>query len=1321
MSSFSSPRGSPRYDPRRRRRHQPLARSTSIFGALKNLVTAPFSWLGVNTDFEDTPGKRRRNPQPAASESSEQETSEPRSKRKRIYSPEVSPPPAQRPQASFQQEESAVGYLDPPENLIGEIAAPRTRLTGHGRSSSLAVPSQRQPDPYNRHSHSPTASTSYARPVGIVRTQSMDPPAVLGMSSSRGAVQTLGALSRDVSMESAYQPYGRDATLSPSRSSFRLRTSLTPQPTGQVFGPTPHQRTRDPSEPPPLTSLMSNPVFVKPPQIKQQPQLLVHQPTVTLGILAEEQRRDGSPMRQHSTLLLNKSGSSSDMAISSATSHRPINAAERALHDLDVYKTPLLPSRLRGSTTIPDMFKPKRLPTPVLMTKRQDDKPRLGMSDKQKGRDAEQESAGVKPYAGRGGMKKLLARRRQEEEEEREEERETTIQTDQGEEEDEDMEKDIGRENIPRGKAGVKPTESQVPAVLPLAVPDFASIPSTGRATSLRVGRNTTNRKHISHPFARPKNRFSARYDDDESDESMSTSQASPTSEDVVKAVPPPLFQVPAGFSFAKDSAPIKHDTSDAKEPPIASLPFSLSKSTTPSTSAAPSPSQIPVEEPRKPPTSVFAQLSRSSPSAPPAADTAPSAESTLASAAATTLVPSISLTPATPRPPSPAANSAPAQSAAPNTAAPTVSASPAVPNFFANSSIFSKPGVTITPPAPTPSITSAPAQDREKVQSSGVKEDSAPVPAFQFPQTSTFGSGSSTTIGNTEAKTAPSSTSLFGNAPSTAPSFLGGSNGTSKSLFSASATPAKEPSGPTLAPSLFVDTSVKTSAPATSAFSFGPPAKTTEQPDVSAKSFTFGEPAKAPEAPAASASQPFSFNAPAKPAEPVAPSPFSFAAPKPAETKEVEQKSSLQPSLFPNTPAVTPAFTGFGAAAASGTSTEAPKTGFTFGRPATSSATSTSTIQSPKPLFGGDTSSGFSFARPSSSPAAEAPTPVKSPFTFGAAPTTPPVTSGEKPAFSFGAPAPTASSGAGPMLFGAPGGGSNGADVSSKPFAFPTASTPTRSITPPRTDQEVLMDESPVRGGGMNMNGNGKEEAPKPSGGFSFGAPSASGTSLFGQASQRTSSPFSFGGAPASGPFGAKPEAAPEVKPASTFRGFGSSPSTGFGGFGQRAPESTQSPLSPSPFASSAPFGQPTPPTTTSTFAFGGQSGGSNAFGQAAASGPSAPASPSTFGAPGAFSFGTPTSATAPPNPFGFGSSQPVSPAGGNAGLPQSATATNPPFSFGSSPATPQAPASPFGAPAAPLPPTGGGTLFTMGAAPAPAPQQRTIKKLPTRRGGKR
>jgi len=160
---------------------------------------------------------------------------------------------------------------------------------------------------------------------------------------------------------------------------------------------------------------MANPMFVRPPPEPSHQRNLSKEPVITLGSLVDSQRSTRSPSRPHSSLLFGPQGSISD----ASSSARPVNAAEKALHELDIYKTPLLPSRLRGSTTIPDMFKPKpmRSHTPIFMRSAKDEIPKRG-----KGKGKKKEVNDTKPYAGEGGMKKLLARRRQEEEEEKRQE-----------------------------------------------------------------------------------------------------------------------------------------------------------------------------------------------------------------------------------------------------------------------------------------------------------------------------------------------------------------------------------------------------------------------------------------------------------------------------------------------------------------------------------------------------------------------------------------------------------------------------------------------------------------------------------------------------------------------------------------------------------------------------------------------------------------------------------------------------------------------------------------------------------------------------------
>lgn len=262
-------------------RRQPLARSTSLLGTLKNIVTAPLSWFGQDDDFEDTPGKRRRlGPSGDAGDTTEDGGS--RKKRLRVNSPE---------------KEDQMGYLDPPGQIFQQ---PRSAPPGGSftklpslasypasinRSTSVQTPSnsvRRISSRNNRHTVSPLRTSSAQADI-LSRTMSMDPPA--RQQLGRDVTMTPH---RDANRYSMSLP--RDASVSPTRSPFRMRTSLTPQPTGANFGPSFQQRRERTSEPPTMEELMANPMFVRPPPEATHQRNQSKEPTVTLGSLVESQR-----------------------------------------------------------------------------------------------------------------------------------------------------------------------------------------------------------------------------------------------------------------------------------------------------------------------------------------------------------------------------------------------------------------------------------------------------------------------------------------------------------------------------------------------------------------------------------------------------------------------------------------------------------------------------------------------------------------------------------------------------------------------------------------------------------------------------------------------------------------------------------------------------------------------------------------------------------------------------------------------------------------------------------------------------------------------
>jgi nucleoporin NUP1 len=183
------------------------------------------------------------------------------------------------------------------------------------------------------------------------------------------------------------------------------------------------------------------------------------------------------------------------------------------------------------ANVIPDMFKSRRASRPVLMS---DDREK-STAKKNKGPVVND----TKPYAGEGGMKKLLARAKLEAEKERAREKD-----------------DGGGQNVddPREEAS-GPSSVPLPPPPPLVTSDWfrSAVSGTSTATSgssLRVGRQKTSRNHIQRPS---KSRFSAVYED-EGDDTMEDDERSKERrmlEEAAKKVP--QFNISSGFTFAKD------------------------------------------------------------------------------------------------------------------------------------------------------------------------------------------------------------------------------------------------------------------------------------------------------------------------------------------------------------------------------------------------------------------------------------------------------------------------------------------------------------------------------------------------------------------------------------------------------------------------------------------------------------------------------------------------------------------------------------------------------------------------------------------------
>lgn len=209
-----------------------------------------------------------------------------------------------------------------------------------------------------------------------------------------------------------------------------------------------------------------------------------------------------------------------------------------------MYKTPLLPTRLKGATAVPDMFLHKERKHITLMTDDRPIKPRLGTKrkTKEKGKKREREPInGTKPYAGEGGMKKWLARRKKEEEEALEKEKAEAM-------EDEKVEEKKRKEVEAEKK---REEELKVPPPPPPASVFEPRVPREGPlSSSLRVARTRIGRNHIEHPVSR-RAKFSAAFEDEDEDMEESRAAEQKVLEEAAQKVP--VFELPAGFTFAKE------------------------------------------------------------------------------------------------------------------------------------------------------------------------------------------------------------------------------------------------------------------------------------------------------------------------------------------------------------------------------------------------------------------------------------------------------------------------------------------------------------------------------------------------------------------------------------------------------------------------------------------------------------------------------------------------------------------------------------------------------------------------------------------------
>lgn len=261
------------------------------------------------------------------------------------------------------------------------------------------------------------------------------------------------------------------------------------------------------------------------------------------------------------------------------------SSAERAFHDLEVYKTPIVPSRYKDAGAIPVFLRPKRAHVPVPLTnKGKESKPGLGMPEKSKAgrkKDGRSTRDHGKPYARSSNIGKLLARRRAEDNEEGQGVKPGLDSVAEEDEMDTDQEVSGRKRDVAvsaRMTSGSEDDRPSKAAAAPVKVVDVDVVPVASRNDPFlrqptavaggrqqpygRVGRTRMRDPgQRSVPLGRPTNRFAATFDDDDDapggdeqsmnlDEVESNDQKAPVMEESAKT---PVFEAPKGFSFASN------------------------------------------------------------------------------------------------------------------------------------------------------------------------------------------------------------------------------------------------------------------------------------------------------------------------------------------------------------------------------------------------------------------------------------------------------------------------------------------------------------------------------------------------------------------------------------------------------------------------------------------------------------------------------------------------------------------------------------------------------------------------------------------------
>ncbi|GJJ12501.1 hypothetical protein Clacol_006744 [Clathrus columnatus] len=339
----------PRLQPQNHHRGlvEPISQQSSLLGTIKSFVTAPLSWLSPvdRSSYDNEYLQKRKDP------FFERTDTPPKPKRVRRDSPDAAD---QRP----------VAYSKPMTPLWD---------MGNGVPPARLLEKERLLQDNNELYCTPSSPPA----IHDHTSQSVEP-----LDSKLNNIHIRRSTTREHSLPPP-SPFARGFS----------RVSMTPQPSGATFGPSPKRKQRDLTAPPiiPLTPLPPVPSFTRAPSVPlsslfPKPRQMSEGPIMSL---LSQSRQSLSPVRETSSMLV-----SSGTEIATSPSK-----AERTLSTLEAFRTPL--PRL-ASQIYPEDRRPRKVHVPL------PSKQSPGSEYKKK------KQLSISPYPTEtSGLRKLLQRKRQ--------------------------------------------------------------------------------------------------------------------------------------------------------------------------------------------------------------------------------------------------------------------------------------------------------------------------------------------------------------------------------------------------------------------------------------------------------------------------------------------------------------------------------------------------------------------------------------------------------------------------------------------------------------------------------------------------------------------------------------------------------------------------------------------------------------------------------------------------------------------------------------------------------------------------------------------